>query len=458
MPKKEISNNKVKEVEVKKPKKVSTKSNVNTKKTSSTAKNVTPPKSKNNAKKEVSKIDKKVAEKKSKVIEKTTEIKETEATKKVKERTAKLAKAISNVEKKASSKVAKTAKTGSKIEKNVKSNNKKVESKLNIEKEKNNRKTESAVAKKTENKTNKKTVNSVEKNQVIKSTKKATTKVTKKTKEKLDEELKVVVKKENPKVDELTVIEKIKSFIAKIAAMQEEALKEENTLKEKKEKVKQGAERVKESKKATYMLEYYDLPYRYNETTVKILAQTPKVLFVYWDIADSDRNKYIETFGSDFFEKTYPVLLLYNEDKKYVKEVPINDFANSWYIDIEDSKTKYTIQLGRKFKGNDYNYVNSEKVQNANIILKNDYLPFASSNMLEVPNDHVLLESLPDFLIFRNVKTNQEFTKDIREIRNVYGNSYNIKDFYNDQYKEEISNGMFDMANPSSNLSSSSFK
>ena len=52
------------------------------------------------------------------------------------------------------------------------------------------------------------------------------------------------------------------------------------------------------------MIEYYDLPYRYNETVVKILAQTPKRMFVYWDISDSDREKYIKTFCEDLFEKT----------------------------------------------------------------------------------------------------------------------------------------------------------
>ena len=50
---------------------------------------------------------------------------------------------------------------------------------------------------------------------------------------------------------------------------------------------------TKKSKKVD-IIEYYDLPYRYNETVVKILAQTPNTLFVYWDIADSDREKYIE--------------------------------------------------------------------------------------------------------------------------------------------------------------------
>ena len=41
----------------------------------------------------------------------------------------------------------------------------------------------------------------------------------------------------------------------------------------------------------TFSPEYYDLPYRYNKTVVKILAQTPTNLFVYWEISDDDREK-----------------------------------------------------------------------------------------------------------------------------------------------------------------------
>lgn len=294
----------------------------------------------------------------------------------------------------------------------------------------------------------------------------------KKTEEKATVSDKKVIEKSSEKevknpVDEATVIEKIKSFIAKIAAMQEEARKEaleesEEKTSEKTEKVKVKADKKQvkdEPKKIEYMLEYYDLPYRYNETVVKILAQTPKRMFVYWDISDNDRQKYINTFGNDFFDKTYPVLLLYNEDKKYVREITINDFANSWYIDIEDPKTKYTIQLGRKFK--DYSValaVNHQKIAENNIIVQTDYLPFANSNVLEVPNDHVLLETLPDYITFRNVKTNQETVKAIKAFRDSYGMNYDVKEFYEEQYKDEISEGMFDMANPSSKLTSSSFK
>lgn len=268
------------------------------------------------------------------------------------------------------------------------------------------------------------------------------------------------------KVDEATVIEKIKNFIAKIVAMQEEAKKETLDKDESNEKVekvdkaskeKNKNQKSKEVKSPEYLLEYYDLPYRYNETIVKILAQTPKKLFVYWDISDKDRRRYLNAFGEDFFEKTYPVLLLYNEDKNYVKEIPINDFANSWYIDIDDAKTKYTVQLGRKFKEKPQ-IINIAKIEEEQIVLKTDYLPFADSNKMEAPNDHVLLEKLPRFVTFRNVKTNQEIVKDMGEFKTLFGKNYNVKEFYEEHYKEEITDGIFDMANPSSNLSSSSFK
>ncbi len=262
-------------------------------------------------------------------------------------------------------------------------------------------------------------------------------------------------KQEKAQENEEKVIEKIKNFISKIIAMQEEAAKEEK--KEKNEQKENENKENDKNNKTNYMLEYYDLPYRYNETIVKILAQTPKKLFVYWDISDNDREKYKKTFGDDFFDKTYPVLLLYNEDMKYVKEIPINDFANSWYIDIQDPKTKYTIQLGRKFKQYPLS-IDMEKVSENNIILKTDYLPFANSNILEAPNDHILLEYLPRFITFRNVKTNQEYVKDLRSLKNIFGRNYNVRDFYETHYKDEVSEGVFDMANPSSKLSSSTFK
>ena len=147
----------------------------------------------------------------------------------------------------------------------------------------------------------------------------------------------------------------------------------------------------------------------------------------------------------------------WSDYKKYVREIAVNDFANSWYIDIDDPKTKYTIQLGRKFR-NKPEIVNYNEFKQNNIILQTDYLPFANSNEMEAPNDHVLLESLPKFFVFRNVKTNEERIKDLRSFKDAFGNNYDIKEFYQDSYKDELSEGMFDMSNPSSGINSSMFK
>lgn len=392
----------------------------------------------------------------SKVAKKTSvkgnEKKKKESTKKEKKKdTVKAKEKKSDIKDKVTKEVKSTTK-------NVKKDVKKAETKTKNSKES---------AKKTENKANNSKENT--KNTKTKDTKETTKKVEAKSSKdivKKAESKKSSVKNiatENAsknKIDQVVVIEKIRDFISKVVAMQEEAKKEivdERT----KEKTSTKTSAKKESKtkepKKEYIIEYYDLPYRYNETIVKILAQTPKKLFVYWDISDNDRNKYIETFGENFFETTYPVLLLYNEDKQYVKEVAINDFANSWYIDIDDPKTKYTIQLGRKFK-NPINFSDTNKLNEKNIILKTDYLPFANSNLLETPNDHVLLEQLPEFIVFRNVKTNSEIRKDIRSLKDIFGNNYDVREFYEDQYKDELREGMFDMDNPSSNMTSSMFK
>ena len=182
------------------------------------------------------------------------------------------------------------------------------------------------------------------------------------------------------------------------------------------------------SSKSISSVEYYDLPYRYNETVVKILAQTPTTLFIYWDISDDDRKKYIEEFGKDFFESTIPVLIVHNRTMNYSFEIEINDFANSWYFNVNNAKCDYEIELGRR-----------PKPLADNISLPNNYMHIASSNIIEAPNNHILFEKNQKILFFRNVKNNYRFTKDISqfEFMNYIGRIYNIYDVYKTIYKED---------------------
>ena len=269
------------------------------------------------------------------------------------------------------------------------------------------------------------------------------------------EEAKVTDNKKKTEKEE-TVIQKIKNFISKIIEMQEEQETDEIDSEENITNIDKIASAKKKIEKTKYMLEYYDLPYRYNETVVKILAQTPKRLFVYWDISDDDRKKFQEAFGERFFEETYPVLLVHNEDRDYTFEVPINDFANSWYLDINDPKSKYVIQLGRKFRTKP-EFINIASVQTNLVELKNDYVPITTSNVLEVPNDHILFENLEDKVLYRNVKTNKESYVEIANSKFMKKISkiYNIYDLYKEIYKNELGDGsLTDLLNPSSMSSS----
>ena len=194
----------------------------------------------------------------------------------------------------------------------------------------------------------------------------------------------------------------------------------------------------KVTKKAvvTNNLEYYDLPYRYNQTIVKVLAQTPTNLFIYWDISDADRENFKKQFGENFFETTKPILKVYNDTLHYDFEVEINDFANSWYLPINDSKCDYRVELARR-------------PINSNSNISQDYIYISSSNEIETPNDKILFNVDEKMVYFRNVKTNKNFTKSFANlsfIKNM-GKIYNIYDLYKKIYSNE---DLEDLYNPSS--------
>ena len=207
-----------------------------------------------------------------------------------------------------------------------------------------------------------------------------------------------------------------------------------------------------EKKDFASVLEYYDLPYRYNETVVKILAQTPKILFVYWDLSDADREKYKEKYGEYFFNDTYPVLIVHNKTLNYSQEIEINDFANSWYIHLSDSRSEYYVELGRRFK--DYAKRNPELPPIEDV---NSIIPVTSSNNVVMPNDHVLLDEVKPKVKYRNVKTNEETYKDTRHIlaNNKLIDFYSL---YKEIYQVENLSNIFSLSNPTSGNPTSTFK
>lgn len=280
-----------------------------------------------------------------------------------------------------------------------------------------------------------KTKEQSEKNTTEKEVKKADTKATTKkssgkvkTTEKTNIKTKAVEKVNSAKQTKTTKSVKTKATkkADSSARSTKKTTKSRSTSATKKKAPAKKASKTTAKKLAIPIVEYYDLPYRYNQTVVKLLAQTPTSLFVYWDISDDDRNNYKELYGENFFEQTKPVLIIHNTTLDYSFEVEINDFANSWYLHVNDSKCDYSIELGRRPISNE---VKSK--------IDTDYIYISSSNIIESPNDKILFNNTEHKVYFRNVKTNVTSAKSISFIKNM-GKIYNIYDLYKTIYKEEI--------------------
>ena len=172
-----------------------------------------------------------------------------------------------------------------------------------------------------------------------------------------------------------------------------------------------------------FQAEYYDLPYMYNRTIVKVLAQTPKMLFIYWEISEEDRALFQKLYGENFFNHTKPVLVVYNDTMNYSFEVEVDDFANSWYLHIEDANCEYHIELGRK------------PIPNINRQIQPIYIPYyvyvTSSNEMTSPNNTILFDPNIKTITFRNIKTGEVIKKDINQFKFITNvGIFNVKELY----------------------------
>lgn len=193
-----------------------------------------------------------------------------------------------------------------------------------------------------------------------------------------------------------------------------------------------------ENEKFVDIPEYYDLPYKYEKTVVKVLYQNPNTLFVYWDISDDDINGFKKAYGDNFFYVTKPVLVIHNITDGYSFEIEVNDFANNWYIHVSDAKCKYNVELGRRPS-------QSAKIENLAEHRMDDFINVSYSNTIEMPNDHILYFKNNDKIYFKNIKTNKVTEK----IINLKSDSKNIKSIY-DKYNLSDREDRFDFNNPSS--------
>lgn len=181
--------------------------------------------------------------------------------------------------------------------------------------------------------------------------------------------------------------------------------------------------------------EYFDVPFRYNETCIKLIFQNPYTLYAFWDVSDEDEKKYIEKYGEHSYYNSRIYLEVSNLDNGKKFEIDVNPFAKSWFIHIYEPNCKYTVKLCRT--------INNEKVD------------IATSNSLMVPTNAPHFPPDTTFTFVNNKTNDVAFTFSIPaavEAMNKTG-SYDIS--IDEQNSVKFSNKYIE-DNPSSNTHISS--
>ena len=112
--------------------------------------------------------------------------------------------------------------------------------------------------------------------------------------------------------------------------------------------------------------EYYELPSRYNQTIIRLLVQSPTRMYVYWEVSDDIIKEFSKKHIN--YANCVPALRVTNVSKNYSYMIPVDPYANNYYIDVEDSGCKYIVELGR--------------------YCRNEYISIYASNEAIVPLGH----------------------------------------------------------------------
>lgn len=92
----------------------------------------------------------------------------------------------------------------------------------------------------------------------------------------------------------------------------------------------------------------YNIPNGYGHDRITLIARDPHTLYTYWEISHSRINALLHEFGHELYEKSVPAIKVTNISKNSTLYVEINDYANNWYINVEDVNCLFIVEIGRR--------------------------------------------------------------------------------------------------------------
>ena len=84
-----------------------------------------------------------------------------------------------------------------------------------------------------------------------------------------------------------------------------------------------------------------------NETHITLLTKNPYWLYAYWHILEDTIKNFEDRFGNGSWENYNLCLKLVNLSTQKEYLLPINNYADSWYIKIGDTHCQWRVYLGK---------------------------------------------------------------------------------------------------------------
>ncbi len=109
--------------------------------------------------------------------------------------------------------------------------------------------------------------------------------------------------------------------------------------------------------------ERYQLPKAYGNDRLVLMARDPSWIYAYWDVACERRQELYQKHLREW-HMSRPVLRLYSTlgCQKTQVDVPINDDADNWYVEISSPNSLVVAELGRVFPSGFHPLLRSNEV------------------------------------------------------------------------------------------------
>lgn len=133
----------------------------------------------------------------------------------------------------------------------------------------------------------------------------------------------------------------------------------------------------------------YYLPLSYNDNKIALLVRDPYWLYAYWDISNEKRESFIKQFGEDSWNNSKPVLKVTNITEGQHFYIEINDFASSWYLNVNKPNCVFCAEIGRLFPNS-------------------TFVMLLTSNPVHTPQDSPSKDETAVFADYRDVKNVKE--------------------------------------------------